>query len=801
MLLRQQLRSLSRAPGFSGKVVLVLALGIGTSIAVFSVINTAILRPLPWPSPDRIVQLMVETPLGATSLVALSQFDNWREYVRGFDALAAYEPRASLEITALRVSAGYFAVFGGSPSIGRVFSPDEDLPGGTKVAVISDRLWRDRYDASRDVTAKTIQFEESDYQIIGVLRPQFVSYPQADVWIPLQAPRFSFDHTPQLRVVGRLNAVTTVAMAQREMWFAAGQFSKTFPGVMGPRDHFTIRSIRDVIVGDIRPALFLVSGAVVLLLLMACANAGSLLLVRGAKRTVDVATRVALGAGRQRVLAESLMETGLLSLAAAVSGLLLGSYGIRWLLALYPGSLPMIPGIRAAPDGHVVAFAILTGFVTSFLAGAAPAWMASRVDLASCFHQQNTSSMRRDSVRMRSLVVAAQVTAAVILIIGSGSLINTFLSLHSDMSNLEPATILTLRMAVTDKRYENTATVDQLLRNAERTVANVPGVIAIATTSSLPLEPVLFALPFTILGREQVTSPYHGKANWQSVSPDYFRVFRIRQEAGRPFSNSDNGSAAPVAIINRAMAKKYWAGASPTGQKISLGAALRSEFNEPAREIVGVVDDVRDVGLRREVEPAVYVPIAQVHDKLNAVILTTTPLSWAIRVRSRDTSRTRIREAIPSASGAVAFGRLQSMEEVLFDLTARAKFNTILITVFAGLALVIAASGIYGVASYSVEQRNRELGIRVAVGAKPGQIRSLLLRDSARIVLPAACVGLFCAEVLMRYMDRVIFGTAAMPIGAITIVMSIFCAIFIAAAYVAGRQATRMDTLTTLRSN
>jgi predicted permease len=572
-----------------------------------------------------------------------------------------------------------------------------------------------------------------------------------------------------------------------------------FPGVMGPRVLFLLRSLRDVIVGDIRPALLVISGAVLFFLLMTCANAASLLLVKGITRNGETATRAALGAGRWRLVCELIVETALLSFSAAVLGLLAGCSGVRLLLASYPGSLPIMPHDSAAVDPRVAMFAVAACVLTTLIAGITPAWIGSRADLVSCFKQQNASSIDRDAARFRSFLVGAQVVAAMVLVIGSGLLMKTFLSLHQDMRALNPASIITLRVSLTGQRFERTRNVHQFLRDTQTRVASAGSVSAIAATSSLPFEPVLFALPFTIWGREQVVSPYHGTANWRSISSEYFRVFRIHQRAGRPFSDSDDTSTPPVAIINSVMAKKYWAGTSPIGEKITLGAGLKAEFNEPAREIVGVVDDLRDLGLQREAEPMVYVPIAQVQDRLNAAIRKTSPLTLAIRTTSPDVSRAAIRNAILNGDGPVAAGRFQSMEEVLSDSTARAKFNTILITVFGALALIMAGTGIYGVISYSVEQRRREFGIRVAVGATPREIGTLILRGATRVIVPSICIGFICAHGLAKYLDNIIFGMATMTVEVATSVLSIFLIIAAIAAYAPVRRALRIGPGITLR--
>ena len=682
--LRYAARTLRRSPAFTATAVAVLTLGIGTNTAIFSVVNRVLLQPLPYPEPDRLVQLMVESPYGDMNMTSLSRFVFWREFTRAFEYLAAYdlggpamkttsESGSPEQFNSIHVSADYFLLFGVKTVIGRTFTSAEDRFAGPQVAVISHRLWRQKFGGDLNLAGKTIVLDDESYRVIGVLRPGFESEPPADMWLPLQASPATLDHTSRVRVAARLLPGVTLEMANRQMRFTEWRFSEKFPRAMSQFEHFAAEPLRDIVVGDVRPVLVLLSGAVSFVLIIACANLANLQLARATSRSREIATRAALGAARSRIILQLLTESVLLSLGGGALGLGAGYLGVRALVVFNPGHIPRVGahGSAVMLDWRVLTFVLLTSVFTGVLFGLIPALNASRVDLSATFKEsssQSTTGMGNN--RARSLLVIIEIALALVLLVGAGLLIRTVVAMHNADRGFEADHVLTLQMPLPGPQFEKTAIVAQLVYDVERRMAYVPGVTAIATTLSLPLEPSL-ALPFTILDREYRGSPYHGTANWRSVSPRYFDVFGIKLVSGRLFTDSDDTTAERVVVINQTMVKKLWPFSDPIGQRILIGKGVRPEVEEPPRRVIGVVADVRDLGLNRDTESMTYVPLTQVVNGLNALNNRSLPLTWVVRtVGEPSLLSARVEGELRQASRGLLIERVRKMNEVVAESTA-----------------------------------------------------------------------------------------------------------------------------------
>ena len=816
--LRYALRTLRKNPGFTAVAVLTLALGIGANTAIFSVVNAVLLRPLGYPEPDRIVALVESSPPwapgGTWPHINPPEFIVEREQKQVFKDIAAYVDGGVVNLTGgdqpeqlrdIRVSAAYFRVFGAPVAIGRTFSAEEDRPGGPRVAVISSGLWHRRFGGDRSLLGKAILLAGDPYLVIGVLAPGFSSDAPAEVWLPLRLDPNSTDANHYLGVVARLKPAISLQTAKAQMKLAAEQFRRKFPAeplALGREESFTVQPLLDAWVSGIRSLLLLLLGAVSFVLLIACANVANLLLARATGRRREMAIRAALGAGRRRIVSQLLIESLLLSLAGGALGLVLGYAGMRTLLALNPGDIPRIgaPDSAVTLDWRVLAFTLLSAVFTGILFGLLPAFMASRDDFGVALKESSVrSGASLGQSKARSTLVVLELSLSLILLAGAGLLIRTLMALRNVDPGFDAHNILTMEMSLSGRRFEKTAAVAQLVRDAKQHVERIPAVAALATTSSLPLEP-LFEQPFTIEGRPLVKGPYHGGAKYRFVSSHYFEVFRIPLLRGRTFTDRDDGRAPGVVLINQAMAREFWSRSEPLGDRITIGKGISPGFEEPPRQIIGIVADVRDTGLSLNPEPIMYVPTAQLPDGVTALANADFPITWVLRTKVEPYSlKADIERELRIASGGLPVAHIRSMDQVRVESTARTNFNMMLLSTFAGLAMLMAAIGIYGVMSYAVGQRVHEIGIRMALGARTGDVLSLVLRQGLSLALLGTAIGLMGAVWLTAAMRSLLFGVSPNDPPTFVMVSGLLLAVAAAATYIPARRATKVDPMVALR--
>jgi predicted permease len=814
--LRYAARTLGRSPGFTLTAMAALALGIGATTSIFSVVNQVLLEPLPYPDPDRLVQLMTTSPIGDEPVVSIPKYAIWRDHTTVFESMAAYEIGGSgISLTegafpeslqAARVSADYFRLFGGQIAIGRSFSAQEDGPAGPRVAIISSRLWRGRFRGDPKLVGRTIALAYEPYQVIGVLAPGFPVAPPADVWLPLQADPSTSSHLSRVRVAARLKPGVTLKDAQGDVRDTNESFFRKYPYPKAPMlfmESFTAIPLRDAMVGDVRPALFLLVGAVGFVLLISCANVASLQLARAARRAREIAIRAALGAQPRQIVRQLLTESLVLSMGGGILGLGLGYVGVRELLAISPSDIPRIGanGSAIALNWRVFLFTLLVSVATGVLFGLIPALNASRTDVSSVVKDsvsQSGMGFRRN--RGRSALVIVEMALALVLLAGAGLLIRTFVAMRTADRGFDEQNVLTLEMPLNNSQFERTSQVAQLVRAAERRIQNLPGVSGVAVTCALPLEPGL-KMPFTVHGRDQSqVGRYHGAATWRSVSPGFFDAFRIRLLRGRLFTDADDEQAAGVVLINQAMLKRFWqeVDANPIGDFITIGKGMGSGLEELPRQIVGVVADVRDAGLR--MEPMMFVPVAQVPDGMNAPHNRLLPLTWVVRATGPSALATgAIQQELQDVSGGLPLGRVRSMHEVVAASSARTQFYMMLLTVFAGIALLLAAVGLYGLMAFSVQQRTQEIGIRMALGAGPEDVRNLVVLQGMRLALLGISIGIPAALALTRVMVSMIFGIRTWDPAVFAAVAVLLSAVALFATYVPSLRATRVDPVDALR--
>ena len=586
-----------------------------------------------------------------------------RRQTAAFQDVSAYEYRgAGLNLTGgaypeqihgIRVSADYFRLFGAPLALGRAFTADEDRPNGAHVAVLSYGLWQRRFAGDPQMAGKTISLSGVPYTVVGIAGPAFNTELDTppDVWLPFQIDPAGNDHAQYFNVVARRKPGVTLGMANAQLQLAADEFRRKFPNIMAPRDGFAIQPFQEALVSDVRPSLLVLACAVGFVLLIACANVANLLLVRATSRKREIAV---------------------LSVLGGALGLALGLAGVRALLAVNPGDIPRIGehGAAVALDWRVVAFTALVSLATGVLFGLIPALDVSRADLTATLKSGGgRSGASLHQKKTRALLVVGEVALALVLLVGAALLIRTFAALSAVDPGFDRHNVLTLRMSLAGSRFRKTSEVNQLVSDAVRRIEALPAAARAAASYSLPLEGV-FGIPYNIVGRPSTGARYDGRG-WMAVSPGYFDIFKIPVLRGRVFTDRDDGAAGRVAIVNEAFARNF-----PLAERLILGQGYGPEFEEPARQIVGVVGAVHDFGLNRDPQPMVYVPAAQVTDGITALAARASTIAWIVRTRvAPHTLRASIERELREASGGLPVARVRTMEDVVTRSTARERFN------------------------------------------------------------------------------------------------------------------------------
>jgi putative ABC transport system permease protein len=822
--LQHAARLLRRMRGFTVTAIAVLAICIGANSAVFSVISSLLLRPLPYPDADRIVHAIVTSKTGYSLDTSVPKFVGWRDGAKAFggsadggnsleifEAFAAYQaadPGVNLlggdnpvHLSALHVSSTYFDVFGAKMMVGRGFRSLEDLPHGPHVIVLSDGLWARSFGRDPGVVGRMLPLGGDAYEVVGVLAGEFQADPAVDVYLPLQLDTFSLDFANVIRVVGRLRPSATVAKASGYLSGIAPLFRQKFPLSMGPWEDFAVIPLRDALVGDVRPALRMLSGAVVFVLLIGCANVATLLLARGQRRRREIATRTALGAQRSRIIRQLLTESALLALSGGILGLAAGVIGLRAIVRLGSDVIPTLA--RASGpiilDPQVVWFTAGVSLMTGVLFGVLPALSSSRVDLSAAFKEAGTAGDAGwHRHRLQTALVTLEMTLAIVLLIGCGLMVRTLAALRDVDRGFDPGRVVALETSLSGAGFQRTAELATAVRNARQRLDALPGIAAFAAARALPLEPG-FALPFTI-ARRPVNAPFEGTVGWRSVSPGYFDVFRIPVLRGRSFTDHDDQDGLPVVVVNAALVRKYWQRNDPVGEVLTIGTGAGPEFVDVPRRIVGVVADPRDTEANRDPGPMVYVPLAQVSDAMTARNNRLFPLTWAIRTEIEPRLMTTpLERELRGATNGLPIARIRTMAEIVAGPAKRAAFNVTLLSVFGGVALLMAVIGFYGLMSYSVQQRTQEIGIRMALGAVPSDVRNMVLLQGLRVAAFGVAFGVGAALLLTRVMETLVFGVKTYDPAVFAGVALLLSVIALVAALIPAHRATRVNPLDAVR--
>jgi predicted permease len=813
---RHSFRVLIKSPGFTLVAILALALGIGANTAIFSVLDQVILRPLPYPDSERIMSVHRQFLDGDGRSVSIPKFVAWRE-AKAFQSMAAYDFGGITlnlgngdrpdPVNAVHVTSGFFDVFGVKPILGRTFTEAEDSPNAGRFAVLTYDLWKNRLGGDREIVGRTLTMNSEPYSVLGVLQKGYEPDPPADLYLPQQFDINSTNQGHIYDVAGRLRPGASAASAEAELKVIGDRFRKAHPETMDDKESVGVYPLRVAISGQVRFALLILAGAVCFVLLIACANVANLLLARAAGRQREIAVRTALGASRGRIIRQLLTESMILALGGGAAGLLVGAVGIRLLLAFSPGNIPRINDPEHAAssvtfmDWRVLAFLFGISLLTGLLFGLLPAVRVSRLDVNSVLKEsggRSGSGARHN--RLRGLLVISEITLAVVLLAGAALMIRTFAGLRSVSTGFDAANVLTMKTSMSGSRYATTAQAEIMVRQATERIEALPGVEYAACTIMLPMEGGI-DIPFSVVGRTPKNgSKWEGDEYWRYVSPHYFEAMGIPLLRGRYFDRRDTGSSSRIVIINEALAKKYWPKGDPLGQQILIGKGLGPEFEEPAREIVGVVGSVTEAGLGNGKVPVMYVPQGQVTDGITKLGASLLPLSWTIRTKGDPLSAgTPARHEFESLDAQLAPSKIRTMNQVISQSTARDNFNVLLLTVFAGVALSLAAVGIYGLMSYAVQQRTQEFGIRMALGADRGKIMRMVLGQSMILAGIGTAIGLVAAFGLTRLLAGLLFGVKSTDPLTYVMVAVTLAAIALFAAFVPARRATRVDPMLALR--
>ena len=803
-----------QTPGFTLAAVAALTLGIGANTAIFSVVNSVLLKPLPFPEPDRLVMFLNVSPNGSGPGASVPKFNVWREQTAAFADAAAYRigvinltgGERPEQLPWGQVTVDFFHLFGAQAELGRTFAAGEDRLNGGKVAVLSRGLWQRRFGGDPGIVGRMIPLSGDSYLVVGVLAPAFTNTqfdPPPDVWTPFQMDPASSDQAHYFNAAARLKPGVTLAMGNTQMQAAAEQFRAKFPQAIGPQSTFGVQPLQERMVRNVRSSLFVLVGAVSFVLLIACANVANLLLVRATSRKREIAIRAAMGAGRGRIVRQLLTENVLLSIVGGTLGLGLGIAGIRALLAVNPGNIPRIgvDGSGVTADWRVVAFTMAVSLLTGVVFGLFPALEASRVDLNLTLKEssgRSGSGFRQN--KARSILVIVEVALALVLLVGASLLIRSFMALRAVNPGFTTHNILTMRMSLTEPRFLRSAGVGQVIQAGSERLRALPGVEAASATCCVPLEGG-YGLPFNIVGRPAPdTAPFTGQGGWITMSPGYFEVFKIPLLRGRDFTDRDTTGAAGVVIINQSMARQFWPQGDPLSDQLSIGQGMGPNFAEPPRQIVGIVGDVRDNGLNQEPGPTMYVPFAQVPDAVTALNARISALGWVVRTRAEPHALSQaIQKELREASGGLPVATIKSMDEISVQSTARSDFNMLLLTVFGVAALLLAAIGVYGLMSYSVAQRTQEIGIRLALGAEQSQVRNMVVVQGMTLAAAGVAIGAVSAFALSRLMETLLFGVTARDPVVFIAVPAVLTAVALVAVWLPALRATRIDPIDALR--
>jgi predicted permease len=798
------LRALRKKPLFTTIAILTLALGIGANAAIFSVVNGVLLQPLPYSAPDRLMFLWTYNPRQGfdKDVGTYPNYEDWRRQSTSFEQMAAYYGTGftltgagdPVRLRGVFVTTNFLDVFGADPALGRGFGAADGTAGGSRVVVLGHGLWQSRFGGDRSIVGRTIMLSGVSHEVIGVM-PQGFAHPEnAVLWAPL-APTTRFADLLQSRgsywltIVGRLKPDVSRATAQSELDVIAAALERQYPANAG----IGVRLVpmHEEIVGDVRLPLLIVLGAVSFVLLIACANVANLLLTRAAARRQELAIRAALGAGRGRIVRQMLTESLVLAVGGGAAGLALAAWGIAALQSLAPTNLPRLDRINV--DAAVIGYTSLAVIATALLFGLAPALQSARVPTGESLKEgSRTGAEGSRARRMRAAVATVQIALALVLLIGAGLLVRSFMAMRQVRLGFDPGNVLALQIDLPGARYQNDAQIGAFFDGLAARLRALPGVESVGLSSSILLSALPQSATLSVEGRPPVNSNEpNAPVPYDSVTADAFKTLRIPLVQGRLFTDQDGPSSERVVVVNQALVRRFFPGGDALGKRVTFGdpGDARASWSR----IVGVVADTRRGGLDRDPWAEVYYPMSQAADSRMFVLVRTTgdPLSIARAAQA----------AVWAADRDQPITSVRTVDQILASSQANRRFTTYLLGLFSIVALALAAIGIYGVMAYSTAQRTQEIGVRMALGASRAVVLRMVLAEGLGIAALGLAIGLTAAWLLSRYMSSLLFGIGTRdPITFVVLPLALL-AIAVIATLVPAARAARVNPIVALRGS
>lgn len=803
--LRYGVRMLLKRPSFTFVVLMVLALGIGANAAIFSVVYAVLLRPLPFERPEQVMSVWEKRPKHNVNQLPISWLDyvDFRDQNQTFDSLAAYSGQSfglseagdTEQLLGARVTPNLFRVLGVSPFVGRTFSDGDDKMGQNNVVLLSYGLWQRRFGSNLNIAGQTINLDGRPHTIVGVMPPGF-KFPlnsfATELWVPLTVTGREKEVRREhgLSVVGRLKPGITREQANADLVAVSQWIEQSYPAD-NTDIYAEVVPLRDAIVGDIRPSLLILFGAVGLVLLISCANVANLQLTRALARQKEISIRIALGAGRWRLIRQLIIESVLLSVLGGIAGLLLAHWGINLLLSVVPSILSgSIPGWdNVGLNLPVLAFTLVISIMTGLLFGLLPALQASKPNLNQTLKESGRNSAGgRNRQRMRSMLVVSELALALILLAGAGLLIRSFQKLQQVERGFNEAGLLTFQLSLPQVKYQDPAQQAAFYERLLQAVGSIPGVESVGIVSDLPLGGGNMNWGLTIEGRPLPPSEDNRRADYRVISPDYFRAMSIPIKDGRQFTGEDTSSQPPVAIINQRLAELYFPGENPIGRRVHIG---RVDSNFPWHTIVGVVGNVKHLALASDTRPELYYSALQDPTPSTNIVVRTGSSSLSLVPE--------VRNAVASVDREIPIFNVRTMDDVVSDSVASHRLIMVLLGIFALVAASLAAVGVYGVISYTVAQRTHEVGIRIALGAGPRDILKLLVGHAITLALIGTAIGLLGAFALTRLMSSLLYGVSPADPATFSVIALVIISIALIASIIPARRATKVDPLIALK--
>ena len=795
--LRYALRKLAKAPAFAAIAILTLALGIGANTAIFSVVNAVLLRPLPFAEPDRLVWMWGNIRNGGNrASVAPLDFLDYREQNKSFEQLAAMttvpvhgnltgggDPE---RLEAAWVTGNYFQALGVEPALGRTFRLENEHSGGNEVVVLSHGLWQRQFGGDPSIVNRTIRLDGRNYEVLGVMPVGFKFPRAAEMWVPMNfenSPEMKLRQAHFLRPIGRLRSNVSLGQAQSEMDAIARRLEKQYPDT---NRGWSLRlvSLREQIIGNIRPTLFVLFGAVGFVLLIACANVANLLLVRAASRRKEIAVRTALGAGRWRIVRQMLAESLFLSLLSSVLGVVLAYRGVDLLVTLSARNIP--PTATVTIDATVLGFTLIVSLVTGLLFGLIPAFQSSLPTQSDALKEGGRhGSEGANRNRTRNLLVVLESAVAVVLLIGAGLFIRSFHRLQGVSPGFDSRNVLTMQITLSRDKYDTPDKARNFFGQLQERLRGLPGIESAGMITELPLNGQLNDRPFTVEGRPGLNPGERFDADWRRINQDYFPTMRIPILRGRNFTAQEVHQSARSVIVSDSLVRAIFANENPLGQRLQFAPGS----SEEPYEIVGVVGDIRHNALEFDPAATMYLPTYE-----------TGQANWVLRTAADPMSfLPAVRKEVMAMDPDQPIARIRLMEQLIYESVGQPRFRTLLIGLFAALSLGLAAVGLYGVMSYTVQQRAREIGIRVAIGAQKRDVLRLVVGHGLGLVLTGMLLGSAGAVGLTRLISTMLYQVKPTDPTTFASVCVLLAMVALLACWLPARRASRVDPMEALR--